>query len=105
AQRLPAFFTCCPVTPGAMADGEYGSPGKCDPCLTSTGECRAGQRGLNTCGRRDSNPYGLRHTVLSRAPVPIRLRPQPNEYTDVRSAGGLVGAFAKKSAPATQGAN
>ena len=28
------------------------------------------------CGRRESNPHGFPHTVLSRTPIPIRLRPQ-----------------------------
>ena len=27
------------------------------------------------CGRWESNPHGFPHTVLSRTPMPIRLRP------------------------------
>src|SRR3989442_8251806 len=51
---------------------------------TSSPQIRKRPSGQGRCGRRDSNPHGLRHTVLSRAPVPIRLRPQGrHEYSDV----------------------
>ena len=46
---------------------------------------------LYLCGRWDSNPHGFPHTVLSRTPIPIRLRPQITALT--------LTLFAKKSTP------
>jgi hypothetical protein len=47
-----------------------------EPIYVSCGPNAVGRRDSYLCGREDSNLHGLRHTVLSRAPVPIRLRPQ-----------------------------
>ena len=55
------------------------------PAPTQSNVCRGKASSQELCGREDSNLHGLRHTVLSRAPVPIRLRPQGKEkYTHVR---------------------